>query len=712
MGSLEHEAGDHQASLVRFHQARELLSVEPVNKQLISSLNAQEGRCLTETGHIEEGKPLVIAALRDRESVYGLDHPTLAPLIDILREINQYQGKFVEAKVLAERALAIRRRAYGPFHPDISYGEADMARILAELGDSKGSLQHAIESDRTAREHLALNVAKLAEREATLFVLQRFSAVPFAVSAAVDAKGDTIAPAFDTLIRSRAMVFDELASRHGTRIAPSEDAESIYKLTEELHAARERLSRLAVGSHAPDEELLAAIEDRDAVERKLAASSVEYRRRISSRSAGLKEVAMSLPEDASLISYVKFAHASKGTIKEPDEYAAFVLSKGATIIVALGPAVDIDAAVDELRAKLAIEAAAPGIAAKRNEAAYRAAADNLRKLVWDPIDRSVSASKRIFIVTDGSLYAVNFAALPEPGADNKYLIERPALFHYLSAERDLVTSKANESVGIGLLAVGNPSFDRPELARGPAAPTLPGTEYHLVAHSMPVLRGARSTCAGLQSMQFAPLPSSEVEIDNISHIWKQSPAAGGEVVELTGDLAGPSRFKAFAPGKRTIHLAVHGFVAGVDCTDPVRNENPLLLTGLALAGANHHDAIEDGILTADEIGAMDLRGVEWAVLSACDTGLGKATQAEGVFGLRRAFQVAGVHTVIMSLWPVEDHVTTEWMRLLYDERLNHHMDTASAVHYASLETLKHRRSAGQGTHPFYWAPFVAAGDWR
>ena len=220
----------------------------------------------------------------------------------------------------------------------------------------------------------------------------------------------------------------------------------------------------------------------------------------------------------------------------------------------------------------------------------------------------------------------------------------------------------------------------------------------------------------MQSMRFAALPASGVEIDNISRIWKRS-GKEGEVVELTGELAGPARFKALAPGRRTLHLAVHGFAAGVDCTDPLRNENPLLLSGLALAGANRRGGAgeagtEDGILTAEEIGAMDLRGVEWAVLSACDTGLGKTTQNEGVFGLRRAFQVAGAHTVIMSLWAVEDKVTTDWMHVLYEQRLSQHMDTASSVRFADLESLKRRRAAGLGTHPFYWAPFVAVGDWR
>jgi CHAT domain-containing protein len=100
------------------------------------------------------------------------------------------------------------------------------------------------------------------------------------------------------------------------------------------------------------------------------------------------------------------------------------------------------------------------------------------------------------------------------------------------------------------------------------------------------------------------------------------------------------------------------------------------------------------------------------VLSACDTGLGQLRAGEGVFGLRRAFQVAGARTVVMSLWQVEDRSARVWMRALYEGRLVQGLDTADAVREASLSVLRDRRARQQSTHPFYWAGFVAAGDWR
>jgi len=145
-------------------------------------------------------------------------------------------------------------------------------------------------------------------------------------------------------------------------------------------------------------------------------------------------------------------------------------------------------------------------------------------------------------------------------------------------------------------------------------------------------------------------------------------------------------------------------------------DNPLLLSGLALAGANQRRPTpgnpEDGILTAEEVAALDLNGVEWAVLSACDTGVGEIKAGEGVFGLRRAFRIAGARTIIMSLWAVEDRAARAWMRPLYEGRLRDRLSTADAVRHASQTVLAERRAKGLSTHPFYWAGFVAAGDWR
>ena len=124
-------------------------------------------------------------------------------------------------------------------------------------------------------------------------------------------------------------------------------------------------------------------------------------------------------------------------------------------------------------------------------------------------------------------------------------------------------------------------------------------------------------------------------------------------------------------------------------------ENPLLLSSFALAGANRRILAtrdeEDGILTAGEIASLNLSGVEWAVLSACETGIGRVQNGEGVIGLRRAFQIAGARALIMSLWSVEDTATQLFMTELYRARLIDGQSTAKAIHHAARQVLKERR---------------------
>jgi CHAT domain-containing protein len=151
---------------------------------------------------------------------------------------------------------------------------------------------------------------------------------------------------------------------------------------------------------------------------------------------------------------------------------------------------------------------------------------------------------------------------------------------------------------------------------------------------------------------------------------------------------------------RILHIASHGFFlpnAG----------NPLLRSGLALAGANLTAGAPDaGILTALEASGLDLWGTKLVTLSACDTGIGEVRNGEGVYGLRRAFLLAGTETLVMSLWPVSDYISRETMTAYYT-RLRAGLGRGAALRQAKLALLQ--RKGRQ--HPFYWASFIQSGEW-
>ncbi len=166
-----------------------------------------------------------------------------------------------------------------------------------------------------------------------------------------------------------------------------------------------------------------------------------------------------------------------------------------------------------------------------------------------------------------------------------------------------------------------------------------------------------------------------------------------------------------AHGPRLLHIGTHGYFEPITCSpspDSTALTNPLLRSGIALAGANAcasgHD---EGLLTAFEAAGLDLYGTKLAVLSACQTGVGDAKAGDGVYGLRRALVLAGAETQVMSLWPVDGAATATLMKAYY-ERLARGEGRSEAMRQVQLAML---HTPGR-EHPYYWAPFVVSGDDR
>ncbi|MGO9093823.1 MAG: CHAT domain-containing tetratricopeptide repeat protein [Bryobacteraceae bacterium] len=708
--------GDYAGAKARYQRALEIYenSVGPKHPLVAGCLN-NYGVLLTETGEVAEAVELLRRSVEIAEASYGPDHKRTAIALNNLGWALSASGQYDAAAPLLDRALQIRGAAYGPSHILIARTLCDMASNLALSGKTEEAVETAVRAEGIARAYEMIAIRTVTEREALLYAAAkaRMGATGLDTLLSLAAAKEPSARALDALIRSRALVFDEMAARH--RAVKTGDPE-IARLAEALESARQDLSQLTVrgpGS-APRAQFEASVdrarEAKDAAERLLAQKSIRLRQEVEERRAGLPEIASALAKDAALISFVCYRHRNL-RLNRPSEnpaeqsvtsYLAFVLRPGEPQPAALylGSAKEIDSLVTEVRRKVGQEAMDPALSPKASEEGYRRAAGRLREKIWDPLAPALGGARRVFVVPDGALNLVNFASLPIGRVG--YLVEKPFLIHYLSTERDLVLAPS-AALGTGLLVVGDPAFgSRP-------AGTMLARTY----------RGARSNCTDFQALRFGPLPETALEAKEVAAIWQTAQA--GPVVRLSGAEAREAAFQEQASGKRVLHLATHGFFLGgcrAVLTDPASgtSENPLLLSGLALAGANGRGATgpadDLGIVTAEQIAAMDLEGVEWAVLSACNTGLGELRAGEGIFGLRRAFQAAGVRTVIAGLWPAEDESTRRWMQALYRSRFLAGMSTSEAVREATLSMLLAQRSHHLSTHPLYWGGFVAVGDWR
>jgi CHAT domain-containing protein/tetratricopeptide (TPR) repeat protein len=199
------------------------------------------------------------------------------------------------------------------------------------------------------------------------------------------------------------------------------------------------------------------------------------------------------------------------------------------------------------------------------------------------------------------------------------------------------------------------------------------------------------------------LPGTKTEVETINAKLK----AGKINVDMhIGEAANEESFKSMS-GKKVslLHIATHGFFVPADTI--LNSEQSLNLSGLMLAGANNiwtnrpvPEGVEDGVLTAKEISNMDLRNTDMVVLSACQTGLGEITD-EGVFGLQRGFKKAGVHTLIMSLWSVDDNATQLMMTEFYTNLM-----AGMSKREAFLKAQRTLKATKGFENPRFWAAFI------
>ncbi|HEX3896864.1 MAG TPA: CHAT domain-containing tetratricopeptide repeat protein [Rudaea sp.] len=369
-----------------------------------------------------------------------------------------------------------------------------------------------------------------------------------------------------------------------------------------------------------------------------------------------------------------------GLVKSPHSVYAFVRQNGATKLVLLGDSENIELKIAYWNRLLRD----PNSDLEQLTAAGRA----VREAIWDPLAIG-NASTSVFVIPDGALYRVNFAALPD---GDGYLVERGWRVHLLDSERDLAMT-GSSSRPQKLLLIGSPDFgDNTSTASTDACATA-----------------------------FDALPATQTEMTRIAQMWHD--ASGNAPVILSGRDASKEAFRTAVAGNQVIHIATHAAEFDETCSRSTARgmglatsakASALKPVALALSGANEFLANGDlaGILTSEEVLALPLDGTRWVVLSACDTGLGPVVDGEGVFGLRRAFRLAGARTVVMSLWEADDAAAAQWMEALYRARLKKHASVPEAIAQAQLSVLADRRARGASTHPYFWGAFVASGDWH
>lgn len=339
----------------------------------------------------------------------------------------------------------------------------------------------------------------------------------------------------------------------------------------------------------------------------------------------------------------------------------------------------------------------------------------LYETVWKPFEHLLQGGKTLYITPVGLLHNVSFNGIKKGG---QYLCDEYKIHNLLSTKDVIGLKKKKENIRknkrIALFGGADFELSAEELCR---------LDQNLkVDKSANLSRSLLDEISAKRSQGFSYLDGSRKEVQTIS---QQLIADGWKVALRMNKQATETRFKALSSSQspKVIHISTHGFYFPEPPYDPMQiaqvmlmggqqknyrlSENLLMRSGLAFTGANHvwkggdpPKDTDDGILTALEVAQMNLSNTELVVLSACKTGLGDPYGSEGVYGLQRAFRLAGVKTMIVSLWDISDKKTPDLMIDFYT-RWASGLSMKDSFMQAQME-LRHRYP----DHPEVWAGFI------
>jgi CHAT domain-containing protein/Flp pilus assembly protein TadD len=645
-------------------------------------------------GRLAEAEPLFQATLAIWRDHLGDNHPSVGTALNNLAWLYMQQQRYAEAIPLYREALTIVQASSGADHPNAATTLSNLAILHGAQGNSAEATAALAAGMAIEERNLDLNLAVLAEAQRQSYAATVVNSTNLGISLHLQQDPASTAArqlALTQVLRRKGRILDTATdSRQALRanLSPAEQTQ-----LDQLDVLRSQLANLIFSppsSLTPEQYRLEVEQLRDeeqALSVALARQSATFR--AETEPVTLAAVQAEIPEHGVLIEFVRYQPFDFETYDwQGDRYAAYLLfADGSIQGVDLGAAETVNLAVQQFNEAL-----------RRVNVSPTDASRTLASLIWDPLTPYLQDTEQVLLSPDGQLNRIPFEALQtEQGA---YLISQYPL-SYLNSGRDLLKFAASAPSQSPAVIMADPNYD-----------TSAG-------HS---LGGVEGRSSDLSDFQVGPLPGTAAEAAAIAPLLPNATV-------LTGDDASESALKQ-VQAPQILHIATHGFfltdlprltsagrglgvIAGGDVefrTAPEQPlENPLLRSGLALAGFNQRsDGTEDGVFTALEAAGLNLVGTQLVVLSACETGLGAIANGEGVYGLRRAFAIAGAETQLISLWQVDDFAT-QGLMVAYYEQLLADGGRAESLRQVQLELLN---SDGPYAHPYYWAAFIVSGNWQ
>ena len=622
--------------------------------------------------YLQMGKTAEVEVLlKEAQDIYkrklGEKHPaTVATMVD-LGNYYRMNNKLTEAEPLLINAEKLRGELLGKAHPDYIRSLEDLAILQWQQQKIKeAAANYTIVMDATMS-CIDMYFAPMSESEKAKFWdkisprLQRFNS--FVVNGSAT-NPELIGQMFNYQLKTKALLLSATNKvKNAILSGGNDELKGMYTQWLDQKELLARLYTLSKEELAEEKINLDSLEgETNALEKKLSAQSNAFKEGYSGSSISFLDLAKQLTAEEAIVDIIEFKKFN-GVFTNEIYYATLVLTENATQPVLLINKNGVALESDDIKLY------------RGNIKNMKADGDSYLKF-WEQIDKTIVGKKTIYVSLDGAYNQISLNTLKDPSG--KYLIDSKNLVLVTNSKDVLQLKKSQQAVAIKTATlVGYPFY---------------GEEGFIAA-----------------------LPGTKKEIDNINPIMKSS---GYKTTMFEGIEATETNVKLAQTG--VLHIATHGFflantnaiddekVLGIE-TSKAKN-NPLHRSGLLLAncekvfdGTSDLTNKDNGVLTAYETMNMSLDNTQLVVLSACETGLGDIKAGEGVYGLQRAFQVAGAKAIIMSLWQVSDDATMELMTNFYKNYVVSGNKQDAFIKAQKQIKVKYKE-------PFYWGAFVLIGN--
>ena len=700
LGAIYMDLGDYKKATQLYEEAR-LIWIKVLGKEHPEYAKSSNNLASIQyyNGNYDKAEELFIETNTIREKVLGSDHPDLAASLDNLAVVYKDKGDYAKALPLHTRAKEIREKNFGTVHSGYLETCINLGNLYwntGELDKAYKEYQRAFASQQALVDKIFLFTTE-PEKQAYVKKINEYRSYFLSFSKVNRQQSASYPYAVSLAYRNLVL---ESSKQLRNSFASIKDS-SLLSVYHDWISAKEQLAFWYTKPLSQRRGVADLEEKANALEKLLTNASAEFGKQ--KEVINWEKIKSALKPGEAAIEFTSFQFYNGKRWTDSTYYTSIILraDQAEPQMITLFEQKQLDSL-------LRYRNTSPGqqLLGFLYKGSQMNASGSLYKLVWEPVEKFLKGINTVYYAPSGSLHKLALSAIPLSNStvmSDRYRLVQLSTTAGVAREKTISIGTSDK-----IILYGGVSYNTDSTSMRKAS--LNHVHTGLASRNLP------ADLSRDGAAEFLYLSGAEKEVDDVARLAKQKKFNASVV---SGAMATEESFKALSLNQspEVIHLATHGFFF----PDPGKNrkdknpagasvfkqsDDPLIRSGLALSGANHAwkgrpvPGVEDGILTAYEVSNSSLLDTKLAVLSACETGLGDIQGSEGVYGLQRAFRMAGAEYLLMSLWKVPDAESAEFMQEFYKNIFNSQSISDAFLNAQNFMKNKYRMD------PYKWAAWI------